>query len=255
MEIKFLGNWSSHLEKGKRNVSLLVDKHILLDCGPHTIESLFESGVNPDNLDRILISHMHLDHFGGLAEILWYRGSRNITDELTIMGPAGIRKNIERILQIYNTPDNELFKVTANYVEINHNGESYELKSRFVDKREDDLVEAFYGNHVIPDNMYRIEDRGCVIAYTGDTAYTENVSRAGEGADILFHEVTYTDNESKTAEFWKHSTYSSAIKGFMESKANKLAPVHLTEGTLSLLKSKNREDVILPISDIVLSEL
>lgn len=252
MEIKFLGNWSSHLEAGKRNVSLLVDRHILLDCGPHTIESLLESGINPDNLDMILISHMHLDHFGGLAEILWYRGSRNISDELTIMGPPGIRKNIERILQIYNTPDNDLFRVTANYVEINHNGEVNEIRSRFVESKKDDHVEAFQGNHIIPDNIYRIEYQKHVIAYTGDTAYTENISKAGEGADLLFHEMTYTDSESKIAEFWKHSTYSSAMKGFRESRAGKLVPVHLTDGTLSVLKSGNEEDIILPLHDIVL---
>ena len=100
MEIKFLGNWSSHIQAGKRNVSMIIDRHIVLDCGPHTIESMLESGIDPAKIDKILISHMHLDHYGGLAEILWYRGSRNVKDELTIMGPKGIRKNMERILQI-----------------------------------------------------------------------------------------------------------------------------------------------------------
>ena len=31
-------------------------------------------------------------------------------------------KNTEKILQIYNTPDNYMFSVKPNYVEINNNG-------------------------------------------------------------------------------------------------------------------------------------
>ncbi len=111
MQIKFLGYWSSHIQAGKRNVSIIIDKHIVLDCGPHTIESMLESGIDPAKIDKILISHMHLDHYGGLAEILWYRGARDIKDELTIMGPRGIKENTKKILQIYNTPDNSMFSV------------------------------------------------------------------------------------------------------------------------------------------------
>ena len=252
MEIKFLGNWSSHIQAGKRNVSMIIDRHIVLDCGPHTIESMLESGIDPAKIDKILISHMHLDHYGGLAEILWYRGSRNVKDELTIMGPKGIRKNMERILQIYNTPDNDRFQIRSNYVEIHNNGEVYEVKTNLVDKSENDYIEAFTGNHIIPDNMYRIEYQGHTIAYTGDTAYNSNIALVGEDADIFFHEMTYPDEKSEIAEFWRHSTYSSAMKGFSESHARKLVPVHLTDETLYLLQGTGHENIILPIGDIKL---
>ena len=247
-----MGNWSSHIEAGRRNVSMIIDRQILLDCGPHTIESMLESGVDPGKLEKILISHMHLDHFGGLAEILWYRGSRNIKDELIIMGPPGIKKNTERILQLYNTPDNEKFRVTANYVEINDGREVYELKARFIEKSEHDYIETFHGNHAIPDNMYRIEYQNHIIAYTGDTAYNDNIARVGEDADLFFHEMTYPDEDYKTAEFWKHSTYSSAMKGFRESHAKKLVPIHLTDETLAILENHKEDNIIMPFQDIVL---
>ena len=250
MQIKFLGNWSSHIQAGKRNVSIIIDGHIVLDCGPHTIESMLENGIDPAKIDKMLISHMHLDHYGGLAEILWYRGARNVKDELTIMGPKGIRKNTEKILQIYNTPDNYMFSVKPNYVEINNNGEVYEIKTEFIDKSENDYIEAFSGNHIIPDNMYRLEYRGNTIAYTGDTAYNDNIPLLGENADILLHEMTYMDKDAEIAKFWKHSTYSSAIKGFGESHAKKLVPVHLTDETVSVLKAKYSENIILPFADI-----
>ena len=44
----------------------------------------FSNMFSCDVYFKMLISHMHLDHYGGLAEILWYRGARNVKDELTI---------------------------------------------------------------------------------------------------------------------------------------------------------------------------
>jgi|GEM_PF-1001079 len=252
MQIRFLGNWSSHIQAGRRNVSMMIDDHIVVDCGPHTIESMLERDIDPTKVDKILISHMHLDHYGGLAEILWYIGSRNIKDELIIMGPKGIKKNTELILQIYNTPDNFRFRMKPNYVEINNNGEVYEVKAKFIEKSENDYIESFKGHHSIPDNMYRIDYQGHIIAYTGDTAYNDNIQLVGEKADLFFHEMTYSDKDAEIATFWGHSTYSSAIKGFEESHAKKLVPVHLTDETLSILKQKSLENVILPFDDIKL---
>ena len=73
MEIKFLGNWASHIQAGKRNVSIIIDGHILLDCGPHTIESMLDavkvnghiSGILTGNLQPIAeIRLQHLSHMG-----------------------------------------------------------------------------------------------------------------------------------------------------------------------------------------------
>ena len=250
MEIKFLGNWSSHIQAGKRNVSMIIDGHILLDCGPHTIESMLESGIDPVQVDKILISHMHLDHDGGLAEILWYRAAREAKDEVIILGPKGIMKNTEQLLKIYNTPDHYMFSMKSNYVEINNNGEIYEVKTKFTDKVKNDYIEAFVGNHSIPDNMYRLEYHGNTIAYTGDTAYNDNIAQVGEKADIFLHEMTFTDQDAEIAKLSKHSTYSSALRGFSESHAKKLVPVHLTDKTVSTLKAKSRENIILPFTDI-----
>ena len=73
-------------------------------------------------------------------------------------------------------------------MEINNNGEVYEVKTNLVDKSEDDYIEAFTGNRIIPDNMYSIEYQGHTIAYTGDTAYNSNIALVGEDADIFLHE-------------------------------------------------------------------
>jgi len=94
----FLGNWSSNLIKGKRNVSFTLDGKIVFDFGPHTIESLLSLGINPNNIEKVLISHMHLDHYLGLAELLWYRAIFKADKPLFIIGPKGIEKSTMSIL-------------------------------------------------------------------------------------------------------------------------------------------------------------
>ena len=226
MRIRFLGNWSSHIKAGVRNSSILIDDKIIFDFGPHSLESLLEMNVDPTKIEWVLISHMHLDHYAGLAELLWYRGSRKIKDPLLIIGPAGIESNTESLLRIFNTPQDDHYEINVDYIE----------------RRKNDFMEVFNGNHTIPDNVYRLDYKGRILTYTGDTAYSEEVVKASETADILFHEMTYLDTEAGLAEHWKHSTYSSALRTFRESASKKLVPIHLTEGTLDMVRTHlNRE--------------
>ena len=226
MKIRFLGNWSSQIKAGVRNSSILIDDKIVFDFGPHSLESLLEMSVDPAKIEWVLISHMHLDHYAGLPELLWYRGSRKIKEPLLIMGPVGIGSNTESLLRIFNTPQDDHYEINVNYRE----------------RRETDFIEAFNGNHTIPDNVYRLDYKGRILTYTGDTAYSEEVVKASEKADILFHEMTYLDNEAGLAEHWKHSTFSSALRTFRESTSKKMIPVHLTEGTMEMAHTHlNRE--------------
>ncbi len=104
MEINFLGKWSSNLVTGQRNVSFLLDDKIVFDFGPHSLESLLDRNLDPNNIETLLISHMHLDHYAGLAELLWYRSIYKAKNRLTVIGPKGIRRNTDLLLKLLNTP-------------------------------------------------------------------------------------------------------------------------------------------------------
>ena len=113
--IRFLGTWSSHLSVGKRNSSILLDEKILFDCGPHTVESLLDNNVPLESVETVLISHMHLDHYAGLAELLWLRAINKIRDQIVVVGPEGIEKSTNEILRLVNTPDS--FDVCVKFEE------------------------------------------------------------------------------------------------------------------------------------------
>ena len=69
MEILFLGtgaaDWPAPGKKvgnGRRCSSLLLDRHILIDCGHQAADAVEEFGVDVDELTDVIISHPHSDH-------------------------------------------------------------------------------------------------------------------------------------------------------------------------------------------------
>jgi ribonuclease Z len=225
MNIKFLGKWSSNLIRGERNVSFVLDDKYIFDFGPHSLEALLEIKLDPNKIQTVFITHMHLDHYAGVAELLWYRSIYRAKNRLTIVGPKGIRKNTHRLTRLLHTPPQWF-------------SEQIDVNTDYIEDQDSEFVKVFHSSHTIPCTSYRIEYRGRTIFYSGDTGYSEKVVEGAKGADYLIHELTYADKDRKSADLWGQSTWSDAIRVFDESGAKKLVPVHLTK-TSSALVRKN----------------
>ena len=234
MNIKFLGKWSSNLIRGERNISFVLDDKMVFDFGPHAIESLLDLKIDPRAIETVLITHMHLDHYSGLSELFWYRSIYGAKKKLVVLGPAGIKRDTEKILKLLRTPSN------------------FNTPVEFVENKPYEFITPFRARHFVPDNGYRLEYNGKIIFYSGDTAYSQNVVKGAEDADILLHEMTYTDEKQREADFWKHSTYSSVMRVFRESRAKKLVPVHLSAGSNVLAKrlSNTQKNIVYPSGSI-----
>ena len=236
MKIKFLGIWSSHISEFQRNVAVSIDDKTIIEFGPHTMESLIENHTDPTKIESVLISHMHLDHFSGIPELLWHRAEEKVGDELTIMGPKGIGDAIEKMLELLNTPPSYKSKINVKFIEGNKL----------------DFITSYDGNHTIPDNIYLIDHPEGSVVYSGDTSYSENIVKAASGADYLIHEMTYADANSQLANFWKHSTYSVVMKVADESSCKKIIPIHFTSGSLQQAweGAKNNPRILFPFREI-----
>jgi len=78
MKFTFLGTggaFSRSHENFHNNVLIQTDsgKKLLIDCGGTALESLDELGVDPLDIDGVIVTHVHADHVGGLEE-LGFRG-------------------------------------------------------------------------------------------------------------------------------------------------------------------------------------
>jgi len=88
MEIKFIGVG----DFGSRCTSYVINKHILFDVGFGTVRDL-RNGNLDSNIDTIVISHLHADHFGDIIYFIISRFAKKETDKkLKIIGPLGTKK-------------------------------------------------------------------------------------------------------------------------------------------------------------------
>ncbi|SDW34555.1 Ribonuclease BN, tRNA processing enzyme [Paenibacillus sp. CF384] len=70
MDIQMLGTGSAFAKTYFNNNALFyTDRHtLLLDCGTTALLSMHQLGKSVDEIDAVLISHIHADHIGGLEE-------------------------------------------------------------------------------------------------------------------------------------------------------------------------------------------
>jgi ribonuclease Z len=87
-----------------RNVSALAmvrdPEWLLFDCGEGTQIQAMRAGLSPSRLSAIFISHLHGDHFNGLAGYLSTMGLDRREKELVLVGPPGIRDYLDTLARL-----------------------------------------------------------------------------------------------------------------------------------------------------------
>ena len=101
MKIEFLGVGSCMPEYEQADTaSLIVNGHILVDKGWHVVRNLLRSNVKPENITHIFFTHMHQDHYLGLAAFLFYlMNGFHTFGNLKIYGPEGVESIVENAVE------------------------------------------------------------------------------------------------------------------------------------------------------------
>lgn len=158
------------------------EKHILIDCGSSAWVRLTKTGMTPEDLTDIIITHFHPDHVAGLPLLLmdlWLMGRKN---PLVIHGLDETIQRIQGMMELFgwdNWPDffEVSFKTVAGKRELVLGDETIK-------------VWAIPVKHLIPTIGLRIEsaDHSYSIAYTCDTEPCEGVDDLAREVNILIHE-------------------------------------------------------------------
>ena len=87
--LTFLGTSASVPSVERNHPALLVEaagKRILVDCGEGTQRQLLRSGAGFRRLDRILLTHAHLDHVLGIPGLFSTLRLRQSAEVMTVHG-------------------------------------------------------------------------------------------------------------------------------------------------------------------------
>jgi ribonuclease Z len=277
-ELIFLGTSASapSVHRGlPAQIVMAKEFRFLIDCGEGTQRQILRSGVGFKRLNRILITHGHLDHILGLAGLLSTFIRWEATEELEIYGGKaaldrvqdlvfGIVLNGEKppvpIHLIDLKPgiffDDKDFTVSA--FPVTHRGPgcfgfTFQEKSRrpfLLEKAEalgippgpvraklvrGESVTLADGRVVPPDAVLGPDLPGARYVHIGDVGRTDNIQEYVQDAHALVIEATYLETEADMARQFGHMTAAQAARLAAEANVKTLILTHISR------RSRERE--------------
>jgi ribonuclease BN (tRNA processing enzyme) len=157
---------------------------ILIDCGVTALIGLKRLGIDPGSIDVILVSHLHGDHFGGIGFIereAQIEGTR--TRPLLVAGPPGIEEAVRASLDAFFPGASQAPRTIPIEFVTYFPGQVCAVKTI--------SVVASPVVHTSGTNAHalRVEIAGSIIAYSGDTEWTEGLCDIANGADLFICEA------------------------------------------------------------------
>lgn len=270
-EMLFLGT-SASAPSAHRGLPAHVVMHreyrFMIDCGEGTQRQILRSGIGFKRLDRILITHGHLDHILGLGGLISTLSRWEAIDRIEIWGGEWALDRIEDLLyrvvlrgaqpefeiEFYEISPGVLLeddRFQVNAFPVDHRGPgcfgfAFEEKPRrpFLADRADELgvpagperrelvqgrsITLPDGREIYPDDVLGEAVRGAKLVHVGDCGQTGNLHEVVGGADALVIEATYLEYEEELARKFGHLTAARAARLAAETGVGQLILTHIS---------------------------
>ena len=227
MRLQFVGCGDAFGSGGRFNTCLHLtgrDTNILIDCGASSLVAMNKLEIRRNEIDAIFLTHFHADHVGGIPFFLLeanYVSKRK--RPLAIAGPPSLKDRFGGIMEVGFAGTKELkFKFPLRLIEFDI-GKS--CKAAGV------KVTPF---HVVHDDRagpcvgLRFEIEGKVIAFSGDTEWTDALIDIGREADLFICEAYTRDKPVAT-----HMALSLLERHLGQIRPKRLILTHMSEDMLS----------------------
>jgi ribonuclease BN (tRNA processing enzyme) len=188
MRLQFAGCGDAFGSGGRFNTCFHLttrDANILIDCGASSLVALNELAIPRNDIDAIFLTHFHADHVGGIPFFLLeanYVSKRK--RPLTIIGPPSLKARFGGIMEVGFSGTKELeFEFPLKLVEfdIGKTCKAAGIKVTPFHVVHDDRAGPCLG--------LRFEIDGKVVAFSGDTEWTDALIDIGYEADLFICEA------------------------------------------------------------------
>src|SRR5215813_4969140 len=270
-EVLFLGTSASapSVHRGlPAHVLMVKEYRFLIDCGEGTQRQILRSGIGFKRLNRILITHGHLDHILGLAGLLSTFVRWESTDELEIYGGRWALERVHDLvygivlrgeqppvpIHLVELKTGLFFEdkdFTVSAFPVTHRGPGcfgfiFQEKPRrpFLNDKAEALGVPFGperaklvrgqaitladGRIIQPDDVLGPDLPGARYVHIGDVGRTDNILQYVQDAHALTIEATYLSEETELARQFGHMTAAQAAQLARDANVKTLILTHIS---------------------------
>ncbi len=180
MNVRFLGSGDAFGSGGRFQTCIHVETgrgQVLVDCGASSLVAMRRFGVDPNDVDAVLLTHLHGDHFAGVPFLVLDGQFRRRSRPLTVVGPRGVEDRVRETTEALfpgasRVERKALGAFTATPFEVVHASGA-------------------------PPYALRIACDGKTLAYSGDTEWTDALVDAARAADLFVAEAYFYEKKIK----------------------------------------------------------
>jgi ribonuclease BN (tRNA processing enzyme) len=195
---------------------------VLVDCGATSLVAMKRAGLDPGAIGWVAVSHLHGDHFGGLPFLVLDGQFSRRERPLVVAGPPGLRTRVAAAM--------EIFFPGSTAVRRRFPLEFIELPPRAPAAVGPATVTAFPVRHEsgAPAYALRVALGDRIVAYSGDTEWTETLIEAAAGADLFVCEAYFFDKAVKY-----HLDYATLHRHAARLQCRRIVLTHMAADMLA----------------------
>lgn len=193
IEITFVGTGSAVPPAGRGTTAFTVRTEnmlLLADAGPSVFDGMQRAGIDPAEVTAIFLSHGHADHVLGFPQLALLTKIAPRNPPLKVFASAVVRETVTAVIRLTFPEATDALYRNMEWIELAEGPrqsydvvEGVQLTSQVV-----------FGPPYMPVLGLRLDffERGISLAFSADTAPSDELASLATGCDLLIHEASFS---------------------------------------------------------------